>query len=259
MPARKSDAYTRARRNDMSPAEWKVRVDLAAAYQIFHQKGWSDGINTHLSARSADNPNDFYLKPDALMFHQVTASDLVKVDLDGNLVDPESEPVSLAGALIHSAVLAGRPDAHCALHHHTEAGIAVSSLDVGLLPMSQHSMQFHARMSYHEYEGPALDAAERESLQKDLGQNNAMLMRNHGVLVVGPSVGIAFASCDKLEKACRAQLLAMQTGAKIHLPPKDVQEHTASMYKGVVGGRADTIEWQGMLSWLDDLGVRYAE
>jgi ribulose-5-phosphate 4-epimerase/fuculose-1-phosphate aldolase len=243
----------------MSAAEWKIRVDLAAVYQVFHQKGWTDGINTHLSARSADDPNHLYLKPHEQMFHQVTASDLVKVDLDGNLVDPDGEQVNLAGAIIHSAVMVGRPDVNCVLHHHTDAGIAVSSLEVGLLPMSQHALQFHGRMSYHEYEGPALDPAERASLQRDLGKNNAMLMRNHGVLVTGASVGIAYASCDKLEIACRAQLLAMQTGAKIHLPSREVQDHTAAMYKGAIGGQADTVEWQAMLGWLDDLGVRYAE
>lgn len=257
MPIRKSDAYTRARRNDLSPAEWKIRVDLAAAHQLFHQKGWTDGINTHLSARSAENPDHFYLKPHEMMFHQVTASDLVKVDLDGKLVDPDGDTVNLAGALIHSAVLAVRPDMNCVLHHHTEAGIAVSSLEVGLLPMSQHSLQFHGRMSYHEYETP-LDPEERANLQRDIGKNNAMLMRNHGVLVGGPSVAIAFASCDKLEVACRAQLLAMQTGAQIHLPPKDVQDQTAAMYKGALGGQADTVEWNGWLTWLDDLGVQYA-
>ncbi len=259
MPARKSDAYTRARRNDMSPAEWKARVDLAAVYHVFHQLGWTDGINTHLSVRSPENPNHFYLKPDHLLFHQVTASDLVKVDLDGNLVEPEGEKVNPAGAIIHSAVLAARPDANCVLHHHTDAGIAVSSLEEGLLPMSQHALQFHGHLSYHEYEGIALDAAEREGLQKDLGQNDTMLLRNHGVLVCGPSVGTAYATCDNLETACRSQIMAMQTGAKLHLPTKDVQDHTANQYKRIANGRADTVEWPAMLSWLDELGAKYAE
>lgn len=259
MPARKSDAYTRARRNDMSPAEWKVRVDLAAVYQLFHQRGWTDGINTHLSVRSADNPNHFYLKPDHLLFHQVTASDLVKIDMDGNYVDPDGEKVNPAGAIIHSAVLAARPDLNCVLHHHTDAGIAVSSLECGLLPMSQHALQFHGHLSYHEYEGIALDAAERESLQRDLGQHDTMLLRNHGVLVCGDSVADAYATCDNLETACRAQLLAMQTGAKIHLPTPAVQDHTAAQHNRQSSRRADEVEWPAMLSWLDEKGVQYAE
>jgi len=125
--------------------------------------------------------------------------------------------------------------------------------------MSQHALQFHGHMSYHEYEGIALDAAEREGLQNDLGHNDTMLLRNHGVLVVGPSVGTAFATCDNLETACRSQIMAMQTGAKIHLPTPEVQDHTASQYKTIADGRADTVEWPSMLSWLDELGAKYAE
>ncbi|MSO64835.1 MAG: class II aldolase/adducin family protein [Alphaproteobacteria bacterium] len=253
------DVYSRARRNDISAAEWRARVDLAAIHHIFDQKGWTDSINTHLSVRSPDNPKHFFLKPDRQLFSQVKASTLVKVDIDGNLVEPDGEPVNAAGAIIHSAVLAGRPDANCVLHHHTDAGVAVSSLEDGLLPMSQHALQFYNRLSYHEYEGIALDPSERAGLQKDLGQNWAMLLRNHGVLVVGTSVGSAYATCDQLETACRSQLLAMQTGAKIRLPTPEVCEHTARQFESFDDRRADEVEWPVTLSWLDDLGVRFAE
>jgi ribulose-5-phosphate 4-epimerase/fuculose-1-phosphate aldolase len=254
------DAYTRARRNDVSAAEWRARVDLAACYQLFDRKGWTDSINTHLSVRSPDNPNHLFLKPDHLLFHQVTASSLVKLDLDGKLVDRDAPPVNAAGAIIHSAVLAGRPDSNSVLHHHTDAGIAVSSQEEGLLPMSQHALQFYNRVSFHEYEGIALDPSERLSLQRDLGaRNNIMLLRNHGVLVVGLSVGSAFATCDQFETACRSQLLAQQSGARLRFPTPEVCEHTARQYESFGDSRADTVEWPAMLGWLDKLGSRYAQ
>lgn len=253
-----NDVYARARRNDTSPEVWKARVDLAACYQLFEQKGWTDGINTHLSARVPGTDGHFFLKPDRLLFGRVTASSLVELDKNGDLVDPDDDPVNPAGAIIHGAVLDGREDVDCVLHHHTDAGIAVSSLKVGLLPMSQHALQFHNRMGYHEYEGVALDDGEKEGLKRDLGPHNAMLLRNHGVLVAGSSVGTAFAICDNLEVACRSQLLAMQTGAEIHLPTEEVQEHTALQFAGFPTSRNDTMEWVALLNWLDDLGVEYA-
>ncbi|MBM3503565.1 MAG: class II aldolase/adducin family protein [Alphaproteobacteria bacterium] len=255
------DVYTRARRNDVSAGEWKARVDLAACYQLFDRKGWTDGINTHLSVRSPDNPNHFFLKPDHLLFHQVTASSMIKIDLDGNLVDPDSGKVNPAGAIIHSAVLAARSDSNCVLHHHTDAGIAVSSQEDGLLPMSQHALQFYNRVSFHEYEGIALDPSERASLQSDLGPtNNVMLLRNHGILVVGSSVGMAFSICDQFETACRSQIMAQQSGARLHFPTPAVCEHTAQQFeRGSQQRRADSTEWKAMLGWLDELGAPYAQ
>jgi len=188
----------------------------------------------------------------------VTASSLVELDKNGEPIDLDDDPVNPAGAIIHSAVLEGRKDVDCVLHHHTDAGIAVSSLEVGLLPMSQHALQFHNRIGYHEYEGVALDDAEKEGLKRDLGPHNALLLRNHGVLVAGSSVGTAFAICDNLEVACRSQLLAMQTGAEIHLPTEEVREHTAQQFAGFPTSRNDTMEWEALLGWLDDLGVEYA-
>ncbi len=252
------DVYSRARRNDYSPEVWKARVDLAACYQLFHMNGWTDGINTHLSARVPGTDGHFLLKPDHLLFNRVTASSLVELDKEGNVVDPDDPPVNPAGSIIHSAVLAARDDVACVLHHHTDAGIAVSSLEDGLLPMSQHALQFYNRVGYHEYEGVALDAAEKESLQKDLGPHNVLMLRNHGVLVAAKSVGTAYAMCDNLEVACRSQLLAMQTGAKIHLPTPEVCEHTAKQFEGFPTSRNDTMEWFSLLGSLDDAGAEYA-
>ncbi len=252
------EIYSRARRNDFAPEVWKARVDLAACYQIFDQNGWTDGINTHLSVRVPGTEGHFLLKPDRLLFNKVTASSLIELDQDGQRIDPDDDPVNPAGSIIHSAVLAARDDVACVLHHHTDAGIAVSSLEDGLLPMSQHALQFYNRVGYHEYEGVALDEAEKEGLKRDLGPHNVLMLRNHGVLVAAKSVGTAYAMCDNLEVACRSQLLAMQTGAKIHLPTPEVCEHTAKQFEGFPTSRNDTMEWFAMLEWLDDLGVEFA-
>ena len=252
-----NDVYSRARRNDFTLEEWKVRVDLAACHQIFDQNGWTDGINTHLSARIPGKKNRFLLKPDGYMFHEVKASELVEVDISGETIGNTN--VNPAGAVIHSAILEVRKDINCVLHHHTDAGIAVSSQKDGLLPMSQHALAFYNRIGYHNYEGVALDDKEKQTLQDDLGQHFVMLLRNHGVLACGKSIAGAYGACDALEVACRSQLLAQQAGAEIILPSDKIKEFTASQFDGFGEVRACEVEWPSLLRWLDKLGIVYAE
>ncbi|MDC0074685.1 class II aldolase/adducin family protein, partial [Alphaproteobacteria bacterium] len=249
--------YERARTNNFTISEWKARVDLAACHQIFYQKGWTDGINTHLSVRIPDKKNKFLLKPDYLMFHEVKASNLVELDYSGNYEG--SYPVNLAGAIIHGAILQGRDDINCVLHHHTDAAIAVSSLKEGLLPMSQHALAFYGNIGYHDYEGVALDESEKESLKRDLGKYNTMLLRNHGVISCGKTIAGAYAACDALEVACRSQLLAQNTGLDLQLPSEKVKNFTAKQFQGFGENRANDLEWPALLRWLDYLEIKYAE
>ena len=251
------EVYARAGHNEYPRPEWKARVDLAACHHLFDKKGWTDGINTHLSVRVPGRESNFFLKADHLMFHEVKASNLVEVDFSGNCVN--GGVVNAAGAIIHGAVLEARTDINAVLHHHTEAGIAVSSQKEGLLPMSQHALAFYNRIGYHEYEGIALDSSEKKRLQSHLGQHYAMLLRNHGVLCCGMSVAGAFTACDSLEKACLSQLLAQRSNVSIHLPSEEVREHTASQYDGFGESRANELEWPALLRWLDSIGIRYAE
>ena len=244
-------------RGRVSSEEWQVRVDLAACYQLCHQDGITDRINTHISARVPDNDGHFLLNPLGLLFDEITASSLVKIDMNGNKVGDSAFEVNQAGYVIHSAVLDARPDVNCALHHHSAAGIAVSSLKEGLLPMSQHALQFHNRIGYHDYEGIALEEDERERLGASLGRHSAMLLRNHGVITAADSVAETYLLMDSLEVACKSQLMAQAAGGEIHLPPPEVCESTAQQYEHPRDWRA-TLEWDAQLRRLDRLGIEYA-
>ncbi|MBL41209.1 MAG: class II aldolase [Rhodospirillaceae bacterium] len=251
------DIYERGRNNFYSIDEWKARVDLAACYQIFDQKGWTDGINTHLSMRIPGNHSHFLLKPDNLLFYEVKASNLIDIDFSGK-VSGDGE-VNKAGYVIHAAILEARSDLNCILHHHTDAGIAISSLKEGLLPMSQHALGFYDKVSYHNYQGVALDESEKISIQKDLGKNNTMFLRNHGVVVCGKSIAGAYASCDNLETACRSQLLCQNNNSNIILPSEEVKKFTSSQFDIFGDQRAVDLEWPAMLRWLDSKNIIFAE
>ena len=249
--------YERSRSNSFSNEEWKARVDLAACHQIFDQKGWTDGINTHLSMRIPGKDKRFLLKPDNLMFYEVKASNLIELDYSGNVFGEGF--VNQAGLVIHSAILESRSDINCVLHHHTDAGIAISSLEGGLLPMSQHALGFYNRVSYHDYQGVALDKTEKEILQNDLGNNKIMFLRNHGVIVCGGSIAGAYASCDNLETACRSQLLSHNANVNIILPDESIKEYTASQFETFGDERAIEMEWPAILRWLDYKNISFAE
>jgi ribulose-5-phosphate 4-epimerase/fuculose-1-phosphate aldolase len=228
--------------------EWKIRVDLAAAYRLVAYFGWDDIIFTHLSARIPGPEHHFLLNPYNLMFEEVTASSLVKVDLDGHAVEPSPFITNPAGFTIHSAIHMAREDAHAVMHLHTPHGQAVSAHSEGLLPLTQTAMLIREDVAYHDYEGVAVDLDERERLVADIGDKGAMLLRNHGTLTVGETIGEAFLKLYFLERACEAQILALSAGpANLNNPPQGAPEVTASQGKMGLKLAAGALAWPALL------------
>src|SRR6476660_6034311 len=217
----------------VSDEEWAIRVDLAAAYRMVAHYGWDDLIFTQLSARIPGPEHHFLLNPYNLMFEEVTASSLVKVDVNGNPVDPTPFITNPAGFTIHSAIHMAREDAHAVMHLHTPAGQAVAAHSEGLLPLTQTAMLVRGDIAFHDYEGVAVDLSERERLVADLGEKNAMILRNHGTLAVGKTVGECFVRLYFLERACQAQIMALSAGEAINNPPQGSPETAAA--QGTVG------------------------
>jgi ribulose-5-phosphate 4-epimerase/fuculose-1-phosphate aldolase len=213
--------------------EWAIRVDLAAAYRMVAHYGWDDLIFTHLSARIPGDEHHFLLNPYNLMFEEVTASSLVKVDIQGNPVEPTPFITTPAGFIIHSAIHMARDDAHAVMHLHTPQGQAVAAHEDGLLPLTQTAMLIRGDVAFHDYEGVAVDVDERERLVADLGTKNAMILRNHGTLSVGKNVGECFIRLYYLERACQAQVMALSAGDAVNHPPQGSPEVTAQ--QGAIG------------------------
>lgn len=237
-------------RERCSPQEWQTRVELAACYRLIAHFGWDDLIFTHVSARVPGPDHHFLINPYGLMFDEITASSLVKIDLDGKVVEPTPYPVNAAGFTIHSAIHAAREDAHCVLHLHTIAGVGVSAQASGLLPLNQTAMIVCGELAYHDYEGIALDLAERPRLVADLGEKNAMMLRNHGTLSVGKSVPAAFLTMYFLERACAMQVASLAGGGPLHLPSDDVRALVAS--QSAFGRESmSTLAWPPLLRMLD--------
>ena len=212
------DQSRRVEGTEITEAEWAVRVDLAAAYRLCEKHGWGDLIQGHLSVRVPGTPNHFLINPYGMAFEEITASSLVKIDDEGRIVGHSEWPVNTAGFVIHSAVHMGRPELNCVIHLHSEAGIAFSSLEEGLLPLNQHALRFYKRLGYHNYEGVAVDTAERERLMRDLGTHKAMILRSHGVLTAGETIQEAWVLMYYLMTAINAQLKVMSTGRQDHHP-----------------------------------------
>lgn len=240
----------------------QTRIDLAAAYRLIHRLGLDDSIYTHISVRVPGTHDRFLINPYGMRFEEVTASNLVTVDVDGKVIDdPLGLGINPAGFTIHSAVHMARHDASCVLHTHTVAGVAVSCQKDGLLPINQWSMQFTERLAYHDYEGIALDLSERERLVRDLGDKMVLVLRNHGMLTCGRSVGEAFKLMHNMERSCRAQLALQASGAEIVMPSHAVALHTASQYdrgyqKIEVEGQPDS-EWAAFKRMLDRTDPEY--
>ncbi|MFE7423332.1 class II aldolase/adducin family protein [Rhodococcus sp. NPDC057529] len=211
--------------------EHSLRVQLAAVYRLLAHFKMTDLIFTHVSVRLPGEGHHFLINPYGLLFHEITASSLVKIDLAGEAVAESPHPVNPAGFVIHSAIHAARADAQCVLHTHTQAGCAVAAQRSGLLPLNQISMEFHNRIGYHDYEGVALNKDEQARLVADLGSNSAMILRNHGLLTVGTTPAEAFLRMFYLEKACQIQIAAQQ-GGSLQLPTHEVAEHTARQLNG---------------------------
>ena len=208
----------------MDNLEWKTRVDLAAAFRLVDLYGWSDMLATHLSARIPGPSDHFLINPMGVLFEEMTASDLIKLDIDGNILSDTSRSVNPAGYTIHSAIHIGRKDAGCVMHTHTSAGLGVATQKNGLLPLTQMALAVIANTGYHDYEGPAFDLEERERLISDLQNLNILILRNHGLLTVGKTVAEAFMWMYRAERACRFQLSFQKAGAEAQQISKSVQE-----------------------------------
>lgn len=243
----------------VSPEEWAVRVDLAAAYRLVALNGWDDLIFTHLSARVPGPEHHFLINPYNLMFEEITASSLIKIDLDGAPVDGATAPVNAAGFTIHSAIHMARDDAKAVLHLHTPYGQAVSAMAEGLLPHTQTAMIAGSDIAFHEYEGVATDLDERERLVADLGDKSVMLLRNHGTLTIGETIAQAYMRMYFLERACEAQVHMLSAGrGGLHAPPEGVAEKV----KGQSGGPgmrvvSDRLAWPALLRKLDRIDGSY--
>ena len=230
----------------VSSEEWAIRVDLAAAYRLIAYYGWDDLIFTHLSARIPGPDHHFLLNPYNLMFEEVTASSLVKVGMDGNPVEPTPFITNPAGFTIHSAIHMARDDAQAVMHLHTPAGQAVSAHSEGLLPLTQTAMLIRGELAFHDYEGVAVDLGERERLVANLGTRNAMILRNHGTLAVGPTVGECFVRLYFLERACQAQIMALSAGEEINNPPQGAPETAAQQGTAGIAVAAKLLAWPAL-------------
>ena len=244
---------------ETSELEWQARVDLAAAYRLVAHYGWDDLIFTHLSARVPGPEHHFLLNPYGMMFEEITASSLVKINLQGEIVTPSPYFINPAGFSIHSAVHAAREDALCVIHLHTDYGIAVSAQHDGLLPISQQSLFALASLAYHEYEGLALNEDEKARLVADLGNKMNMILRNHGLLTVGKTAAEAFLSMYILERACHIQILA-QSGASTLLPvSENILGKVAAQLSAVTVGQGAQLAWPGLIRKLDRIDPSYRE
>ncbi len=246
-------------RPEPSSAERQIREDLAAAYRLVALYGMDDSIYTHISARVPGTDDQFLINPFGMLFRDITASSLVKIDLAGNVLESNGHDVNPAGFTIHSAVHAARHDAICVLHTHTVAGVAVSSLAGGLQPCNQWALQFHKRVAYHDFEGIALNHEERERLVADLGPTHrALILRNHGLVTLGRSVAEAFILMHNLERACRVQVAVQGTGQSVYPVPEEVCELTARQYASGDTNRLashptdpNAREWRALLQRLE--------
>ena len=230
----------------VSDEEWAIRVDLACAYRMVAYYGWDDLIFTHLSARIPGPEHHFLLNPYQLMFEEVTASALVKVDVHGNPVEPTPFITNPAGFTIHSAIHMAREDALAVMHLHTPAGQAVSAHSEGLLPLTQTAMLVRSDLAFHDYEGVATDLAERERIVADLGDKGGMLLRNHGTLAVGGNVGECFIKLYFIERACQAQVMALSAGDKVSNPPQGTPELAAEQGMAGLKLAANMLAWPAL-------------
>lgn len=244
-------------RDKVSDAEWATRVDLAACYRLVDLYGMTDMIANHISARVPEEEGAFLINAYGLFYEEITASSLVKVDFDGGiLAKPDFSAlgqdlgINRAGYVIHSAIHRARPDVGCVIHTHTWAGMAISAMTCGVLPLTQTAMRF-ARVGYHDYESVAIDLAEQERLVADLGEADVMVLRNHGLLATGPSIPEAFSNIFRLELACRSQIAAMSCATELITPSDDVIARTNYLYRRDVRRPWGVLEWPGLLRRLD--------
>ena len=239
-------------RGKVSAQEWTARVDLAACYRLVDAYGMTDLIYNHITARIPGTAH-LLINLYGLLYKEITASSLVKIDVEGNILatPPTGYGINKSGYVIHGAIHKARPDVACVIHTHTRAGMAVAAMTCGLLPLSQTSIRFVGHIGYHDYEGPAIDLAERERLVKNLGPHDAMILRNHGLLTCGATIQQAFNTMYQLEMSCRAQVDAMAARTELTLPGDAVLAKTAHLYQPGVRRPYGVLEWPAMLRLLD--------
>jgi len=236
-------------RDDVGPKEWQTRVDLAACYRLIDVYGMTDLTYNHITARIPGTKDELLINLYGLLYKEITASNLMRIDLEGNVLwKPDTDyGLSRAGYVIHSAIHKARPDVACVIHTHTRAGIAVSAMKSGLLPLSQTSIRFFDHIGYHDYEGPAIELGERERLVRDLGPHDALVMRNHGLLTCGATIQQAFNAMYQLELSCRSQVDAMAARTELTMPGENVLKHTAHLYRPETRRPYGVLEWPAML------------
>lgn len=252
-------------RTDDDPVR-QARTDLAACYRLVAHFGMTDLIYTHITLRVPGTHGQFLINPFGSLFDEVTASSLARIDVDGRLIEPGRSPhpsldcgkVNPAGFVVHSAIHMSAADAHCVLHTHSRAGMAVAAMQEGLLPLNQKGLEFYNRVGYHDYEGLAFDTAERERLFRDLGPHKALILRNHGLLTVGRDCAEAFARMYSLEVSCRLQVDTLAMGRPVVTPAPEVCEHTAQQFERYPDPPA-TREWPHLLRLLDRVNPGYRD
>jgi ribulose-5-phosphate 4-epimerase/fuculose-1-phosphate aldolase len=246
-------------RQQVSAGEWEVRVNLAAAYRLVALFGWDDLVFTHISARVPGSEHHFLINPYGLLFEEITASSLVKIDLDGRKVLDSPYEINPAGFTIHSCIHAAREDASCIVHVHSLNGVAVSAQRHGVLPISQQSLFVLSSLAYHDYEGVALNPAEQPRLVKDLGKKAYLMLRNHGLLTVGPSPADAFLQMYIFEAACTIQVRAQSGGGELIQIPSPILDGIRAAASQVTRGLGGALVWPGLLRRLDRENPGYQE
>jgi ribulose-5-phosphate 4-epimerase/fuculose-1-phosphate aldolase len=248
----------------MTDQERQTRIDLAACYRLVARYGMTDLIFNHITARIPGSDHELLINPFGLLYEEITASSLVKIDIEGNVLDPGTTGLGInkAGYVIHSAVHGARSDVQAVIHTHTRAGVAVSCMPQGLMPISQTALRFAGRTGYHDFEGPAIDEGERSRLIAALGSNDALVLRNHGLLTVGRTIPEAFLLMQRLETACQIQVSALAGGAPV-MPSAESQRRTAELFNPKTGSSdvsvAGTLEWPALLRQIDRIDPGYRD
>lgn len=245
-------------KHQISAEEWQARVDLAACYRLVAHFRMTDWIYNHISVRVPGSHEHYLINPFGLLYEEITASSLVKVDVNGRLVEDVALDVNPAAFVIHGAIHQARPEIECVLHTHTRAGVGVSAQAQGLLPISQHAFKVYDRLAYHDFEGIALDMDEQKRLVADIGSKDVLILRNHGLLTMGRSVREAFELMYYLERACEIQLAALAGKSEVTIPSSSVCERTCGQFandSSYVKGR----DWQALLRLLDRTDPSYKD
>jgi ribulose-5-phosphate 4-epimerase/fuculose-1-phosphate aldolase len=244
-------------REQVSKEEWDTRVNLAACYRLMAEFGMVEMVANHISARVPGTDNEFLINPYGMLYEEMTASCMIRIDIDGKvLFNPTEYDVNQAGYVIHSAIHAARHDVDCIIHTHTLAGMAVSAMKCGILPIAQSSMRF-SDIAYHDYEGVALRLEERERLVRSLGNREAMVLRNHGLLTVAPSIPECFNNMYRLERACQVQVAALSCNTELQLPPEEVVRYSNEQMRSGNRRRYGLLEWPTLLRKLDRADPSY--